>query len=76
MIGAKHPKWDERPVLIAVKAPDKNPDEAALLAFYEGKIAKWQIPDKVIFVDAIPRNATGKIVKMKLRELYGDCLDN
>ena len=74
VIGAKHPKWDERPVLIAVKAPDKNPDEAALLAFYEGKIAKWQIPDKVIFVDAIPRNATGKIIKMKLRELYGDCL--
>jgi 3-(methylthio)propionyl---CoA ligase len=74
VIGAKHPKWDERPVLIAVKAAEKNPDEAALLAFYDGKIAKWQIPDKVIFTDAIPRNATGKILKMKLREEFGDCL--
>jgi 3-(methylthio)propionyl---CoA ligase len=74
VIGAKHPKWDERPVLIAVKAAEKNPDEAALLAFYDGKIAKWQIPDKVIFTDAIPRNATGKILKMKLREQFGDCL--
>jgi 3-(methylthio)propionyl---CoA ligase len=74
VIGAKHPKWDERPVLIAVKAAEKSPDEAALLAFYEGKIAKWQIPDKVIFVDAIPRNATGKIIKLKLREQFGNCL--
>jgi len=60
--------------LIAVKAAEKHPDEAALLAFYDGKIAKWQIPDKVIFTDAIPRNATGKILKMKLREQFGDCL--
>jgi 3-(methylthio)propionyl---CoA ligase len=74
VIGAKHLKWDERPVLIAVKAAGKNPDEATLLAFYDGKIAKWQIPDKVIFTDAIPRNATGKIVKIKLREQFGDCL--
>jgi fatty-acyl-CoA synthase len=74
VIGAKHPKWDERPVLIAVKAPDKNPDEKVLLAFYEGKIAKWQIPDKVVFTDAIPRNATGKILKNRLREQFGNCL--
>jgi fatty-acyl-CoA synthase len=74
VIGAKHPKWDERPVLIAVKAPGKSPDEASLLAFYEGKIAKWQIPDKVVFTDAIPRNATGKILKNRLREMFGNCL--
>ena len=61
-------------MLIAVKAPDKNPDEKALLAFYEGKIAKWQIPDKVVFTDAIPRNATGKILKNRLREMFGNCL--
>lgn len=74
VIGARHEKWDERPVLIAVKMASANPAPEALIAFYEGKIAKWQIPDAVIFVDAIPRNATGKIVKSKLRELYGDCL--
>ena len=74
VIGAKHPKWDERPVLVAVKGADKNPSEASLLAFYEGKIAKWQIPDKVVFTDAIPRNATGKILKNRLREMFGDCL--
>ncbi|MGB8818642.1 MAG: AMP-binding protein, partial [Rhizobiaceae bacterium] len=74
VIGAVHPKWDERPVLIAVKAPDKDPDEKALLAYFEGKIAKWQIPDKVVFTDAIPRNATGKILKNRLREMFGNCL--
>jgi 3-(methylthio)propionyl---CoA ligase len=74
VIGAKHPKWDERPVLVAVKAPGRKPEEKSLIAFYEGKIAKWQIPDKVVFIDAIPRNATGKILKNKLREMFGDCL--
>ena len=76
VIGARHERWDERPVLIAVRAAGKEPSEMDLLAFYEGKIAKWQIPDKVIFTDAIPRNATGKILKNKLRALYGDCLLN
>ena len=74
VIGAKHAKWDERPVLVAVKAAGQEPDEASLLAFYEGKIAKWQIPDKVVFTDAIPRNATGKILKNKLREMFADVL--
>ncbi len=74
VIGAKHEKWDERPVLVAVKAADKDPDPAALIAFYEGKVAKWQIPDMVVFTDAIPRNATGKILKNRLRELFGGVL--
>lgn len=74
VIGAKHEKWDERPVLIAVKAPGADPSPASLIAFFDGKIAKWQIPDAVVFADAIVRNATGKILKNKLRELYGDCL--
>lgn len=74
VIGARHPKWDERPVLVAVRAPDKNPDEKDLLAFFEGKIAKWQIPDKVVYIDLLPRNATGKVLKNKLREQFGDCL--
>ena len=74
VIGAKHEKWDERPVLVAVKAADKNPDPSELILFYEGKVAKWQIPDAVVFTDVIPRNATGKILKNRLRELYGNVL--
>ncbi|MEM6638993.1 MAG: long-chain-fatty-acid--CoA ligase [Pseudomonadota bacterium] len=71
-IAARHPKWDERPVLIAVKAGEVN--EAALLAFYDGKVASWQVPDKVIFVDDLPLGATGKVVKAKLRDAYQDVL--
>ena len=73
-IAASHVKWDERPVLIAVKAAGANPTEAELKAWYDGKIASWQVPDKVIFVDELPIGATGKVLKNKLRELYGDVL--
>ncbi|HHB81220.1 MAG TPA: long-chain-fatty-acid--CoA ligase [Aliiroseovarius sp.] len=73
-IAARHEKWDERPVLIAVKAEEADVDEAGLLAFYDGKIAKWQVPDKVIFVDALPIGATGKFLKNKLREEFGEVL--
>ena len=67
VVGVPHPKWDERPILVAVKAEGENPTEAELLAFFHDKIAKWQIPDKVVFVDALPLNATGKILKRTLR---------
>lgn len=67
-IGVPHPKWDERPVLIVVLKPGAAADRDALLAFYDGKIAKWQIPDDVIVVDSIPIGGTGKILKAKLRE--------
>ncbi len=73
-IAAHHPKWDERPVLIVMKKPGADLTREALLAFYEGKIAKWWTPDDVIFVDAIPLGATGKMLKNRLREQYGDCL--
>lgn len=73
-IAAKHPKWDERPVLVAIKEEDSNIDEEAVKAYYQGKIADWQIPDRVIFVDAIPINGTGKMVKSELRDQYGDVL--
>jgi fatty-acyl-CoA synthase len=73
-IAARHPKWDERPVIIAVKAPGASPDEADILAFYDGKVAKWQVPDRVIFVDELPLGATGKVQKVKLREQFGDVL--
>jgi 3-(methylthio)propionyl---CoA ligase len=71
-IGARHPKWDERPVLVVVKKPGTEVTRKELLAFYEGKIAKWWTPDDVVFVDAIPLGATGKMQKNKLREQLAD----
>jgi fatty-acyl-CoA synthase len=71
-IGVKHPKWDERPIVAVVKKPGADVTKEELLRFYEGKIAKWQIPDDVVFVDAIPLGATGKMLKTKLREMLKD----
>ena len=67
-IGMAHPKWDERPVVVVVLRPEKTLTKDELIAFYEGKIAKWQTPDDVVFVDAIPLGATGKMLKTRLRE--------
>lgn len=72
VIGVAHPKWDERPLLVVVKKPDATVSRDELLHFYEGKVAKWWIPDDVQFVDAIPLGATGKILKTKLREQFSD----
>ena len=69
-IAAKHPKWDERPLLVVMKKPGASLTREELIAFYEGKIAKWWTPDDVVFVDAIPLGATGKMQKNKLRELF------
>ena len=71
-IGVAHPKWDERPIVVVVKKPDSSLDAATLLAFYQGKTAKWQIPDDVVFVTAIPLGATGKMLKTRLREQLQD----
>jgi acyl-CoA synthetase (AMP-forming)/AMP-acid ligase II len=71
-IGMSHPKWDERPVLVVVKKPGAEVTREELLKFYDGKTAKWQIPDDVVFVDAIPLGATGKILKTRLREQLKD----
>jgi fatty-acyl-CoA synthase len=68
VIGVAHPKWDERPLLIIVRKPGKEPTKEALLDHLKGKIAKWWMPDDVAFVDEIPHTATGKILKTKLRE--------
>ena len=73
-IAARHPKWDERPVIIAVPAPGASPDEAEVLAFYKGKVPDWQIPDRVIFVEELPLGATGKVRKIQLREAYAGAL--
>ena len=71
-IAAKHPKWDERPLLVVVKKSGATLTGAEMLAFYDGKIAKWWTPDDVVFVDAIPLGATGKMQKIKLREQFKD----
>jgi len=73
-IAARHPKWDERPLLVVALKPGKELTREALLAFYEGKIAKWWTPDDVVFVDSIPLGATGKVLKNRLRDLYQDHL--
>ncbi|MEJ8853066.1 3-(methylthio)propionyl-CoA ligase [Variovorax robiniae] len=67
-VGVFHPKWDERPIVTVVKRPGQEVTREELLKFYEGKTAKWQIPDDVVFLEAIPLGATGKILKTKLRE--------
>ena len=68
VIGIAHPKWDERPLLIVVKKPGATVTREELLAFFEGKIAKWWMPDDVAFVEQLPHTATGKLLKTKLRE--------
>ncbi|AXX96765.1 long-chain-fatty-acid--CoA ligase [Profundibacter amoris] len=73
-IAAAHEKWAERPVLIVVKAEGADPTEDELRAFYDGKIAHWQVPDKVIFVEELPIGGTGKVLKIKLREQFGNVL--
>lgn len=71
-IAAKHPKWDERPLLVVMKRPGADLTKEELLAFFDGKVAKWWTPDDVIFVDTIPLGATGKMQKNKLREQFRD----
>ncbi len=70
VIGIFHPKWDERPLLIVVKKEGSDPSKEDVLAYLEGKIAKWWMPDDVVFVDEIPHTATGKIQKLTLREQF------
>jgi fatty-acyl-CoA synthase len=72
VIGVSHPKWDERPLLIVVPKKDKKIGKAEMLDFLRGRIAKWWLPDDVIFVNEIPHTATGKIKKMTLREQFRD----
>ena len=73
-IAARHPKWDERPLLVVVKKPGAELTRDELIQFYDGKIARWWTPDDVIFVDSIPLGATGKMQKSLLRDAYQDHL--
>jgi fatty-acyl-CoA synthase len=72
VIGVKHPKWGERPLLVVVLKKDATATRDEILSFMKGKIANWWMPDEVVFVDAIPHTATGKIQKMALREQFKD----
>ena len=72
VIGVPHPKWTERPLLIIIAAEGSNPSKDEILSWLDGKIAKWWIPDDVVFVDEIPHTATGKIKKIDLREQFAD----
>jgi fatty-acyl-CoA synthase len=72
VIGVRHPKWDERPLVIAVKKPGASVTREDLLEFYQGKVAKWWVPDDVTFVEQLPHTATGKLLKTRLRQDYRD----
>ena len=72
VIGIPHPRWDERPLLIVVGKPGAIVSKAEVLAYLTGKIAKWWMPDDVVFVDELPHTATGKLLKTALRERFRD----
>ena len=68
VIGVSHPKWDERPLLVVVPEVEKNVTKEDILDFFTGKVARWWIPDDVVFVSELPHTPTGKVLKTKLRE--------
>ena len=70
VIGLRHPKWDERPLLVVVAKKDQTATREELLGYLQGKIANWWMPDDIVFVDEIPHTATGKIQKTALRERF------
>ena len=72
VIGIPHPKWEERPLLVVVPAPGATVSVQAVMSFLDGKIAKWWMPDDVVFVDALSYGATGKIQKMELRRRFAE----
>jgi fatty-acyl-CoA synthase len=72
VIGIRHPKWDERPLLIIIPKKGESPTREEILGYMDGKIAKWWMPDDVVFVSEIPHTATGKILKTALRDQFKD----
>ncbi len=71
-VGVYHPKWDERPILLIVKKPGVEVSEASVVEYLKDKIAKWWLPDEIVFVDELPHTATGKILKRQIRDDYKD----
>ena len=72
VIGVPHPKWQERPLLVAVLRKGHNATREDILDYLAGEVVKWWLPDDVVFVDELPHTATGKVLKLKLREQYRD----
>ena len=72
VIGAAHPKWTERPLLVVVRAEGQDVGKKELLKYFDGKVATWWIPNDVIFVDELPHTATGKVKKIELRKQFAD----
>ena len=72
VIGLPHPKWSERPLLIIVRKPGSKVGKEEVLAYLDGRIAKWWMPDDVVFVDQIPHTAVGKISKLQLRQQFAE----
>ncbi|MGH8849750.1 MAG: AMP-binding enzyme, partial [Casimicrobiaceae bacterium] len=72
VIGVPHPKWDERPLLVIVRKDGQDVSRGAMLDFLRGKVAKWWLPDDVVFVDSLPHTATGKLSKLTLRQQLKD----
>jgi fatty-acyl-CoA synthase len=72
VIAVPHPTWDERPLLVIVPAGDKRPDKSEFDQLLLDHVAKWQLPDAVEFIDALPMTATGKVSKMTLRKQFSD----
>lgn len=74
VVGVLHSKWGERPIVIAEPKSNKNPSEEEILSHFENKIVKWQIPDKVVFVDELPLSSTGKPLKKDLKRKFFNIL--
>jgi fatty-acyl-CoA synthase len=72
VVAARHPKWDERPLLLVVPRPGHQVDPQSVLEMYQGQVAKWWLPDEVVVLDELPHTATGKLLKTALRERYRD----
>jgi 3-(methylthio)propionyl---CoA ligase len=70
VIGIPHPKWEERPLLVVVPKPGASLSTGSIKAYLEGRIAKWWIPDDVVFAETLSYGATGKIQKMELRQRF------
>jgi fatty-acyl-CoA synthase len=72
VIGIAHPKWTERPLLVVTVAEGKEVSKDELLAYFEGKVASWWVPNDVVFVDELPHTATGKVKKIELRKQFAE----
>jgi fatty-acyl-CoA synthase len=75
VIGVRHPKWQERPLLFVVRKPHTSVSRDAILEFLAQRLARWWVPDDVIFLDSLPVGGTGKVQKTVLRDRYGNVFD-